>query len=152
MKFLPPLAGSFCLVVAGAVLAADPAAPPLLAAPPRQATPRTPPRAADADEAAYQRCMLLAKQDPAAARDMAKSWQDRGGGHPADHCFAVALIGLKQYQPAALALEKLAQAMVHAPAALRAEVLGQAGQGWLLAGDPGRAYAADSAAVGLRPD
>src|SRR5207245_2267848 len=37
-------------------------------------------------------------------------------------------------------------------AAPRREVLGQAGQGWLPAGAPGRAYAADSAAVGLRPD
>ncbi len=37
-------------------------------------------------------------------------------------------------------------------ASLRAEVLDQAAQAWLLAGDPARAYAADGAALGLRPD
>src|SRR5207302_9454958 len=63
-----------------------------------------------------------------------------------------ALIGLKQYKEGASRLEKLAQAMIHAPRALRADVLGQAAQGWLLAGDPRRAYAADGAALGLRPE
>jgi tetratricopeptide (TPR) repeat protein len=63
----------------------------------------------------------------------------------------VALIGLGQYKRAAGSLEKLSQAMVHAPAPLRSEVLGQAAQAWLLAGDPGRAYAADGAALALRP-
>ena len=96
--------------------------------------------------------MTLAGENPSAARDLAESWRDRGGAHPADHCYAVALIGLKQYKEAASRLEKLAQAMVHAPAALRADVLGQAAQGWLLAGDPRRAYAAGGAALGLRPD
>ncbi len=110
------------------------------------------PRSADADAASYERCMKLANEDPGAARDLAERWHDRGGAHPADHCFAVALIGLKQYKEGAGRLEKLAQAMVHAPATLRADVLGQAAQGWLLAGDPARAYAADGAALGLRPD
>jgi tetratricopeptide (TPR) repeat protein len=96
--------------------------------------------------------MKLAKEDPAAARDLAEKWHDRGGAHPADHCVAVALIGLKQYKEGALRLEKLAQAMIHAPVELRAEVLGQAAQGWLLAGDPARAYAADGTALELRPE
>jgi tetratricopeptide (TPR) repeat protein len=142
------------LAISGAALAAEPAepaGPPLSAAPPRPAPPQRP-RSADADAATYERCMKLAKEDPAAARDLAESWHDRGGAHPADHCFAVALIGLKQYKEAASRLEKLAQAMVHAPPALRAEVFGQAAQGWLLAGDPARAYATDGAALGLRPD
>ena len=145
------------LVIAGTAFAADPvepAGPPLSAAPPRAAAPRLPalpPRSAEADAATYERCMKLAREDPAAARDVAEKWRDRGGGHPADHCFAVALIGLGQYRPAAARLEKLAQAMVHAPAPLRSEVLGQAAQAWLLAGDPARAYAADGAALALRP-
>lgn len=144
------------LVIAGAAFAADPvesAGPPLSAAPPRAAAPPRPPlspRSAEVNAATYERCMKLAKEEPAAARDLAETWRDRGGGHPADHCFAVALIGLKQYKEAASRLEKLAQAMVRAPATLRAEVLGQAAQGWLLAGDPARAYAAGGAALGLR--
>ena len=149
------------LIISAAALAAEtaePAGPPLSAAPPRLSVPQIPhspprmPRSADADAAAYERCMKLANEDPGAARDLAGRWHDRGGAHPADHCYAVALIGLKQYKEGAGRLEKLAQAMVRAPPALRADVLGQAAQGWLLAGDPARAYAADGAALGLRPD
>jgi len=110
------------------------------------------PPAAEAESATYERCMALAKKDPAGARKLAEIWHARGGAHPADHCAAVALIGLKQYQAAALRLEKLGRAMVHAPAALRAEVLGQAAQAWLLAGDPVRAYVADGVALTLSPD
>src|SRR5262249_9227633 len=81
-----------------------------------------------------------------------QAWSKRGGAHPAEHCLAVALIGLKQYIDAGGRLEKLAQEMVHAPTALRAEVLGQAAQSWLMAGDAGRAYAAAGRARGLSPD
>jgi tetratricopeptide (TPR) repeat protein len=125
------------------------AAPAGAAEPP---PPAARPRSAEADAATYERCMKLAKTQPTVARDLAEGWLDRGGGHPAEHCFAVALIGLKQYKDAAARLEKLALAMAHAPASLRAEVLGQAAQGWLLAGDPARAYAADGAALALQPD
>src|SRR5947209_8391270 len=61
----------------------------------------------DAEAANYARCLNLAKTDAGAARDLAQSWQKRGGAHPADHCYAVALIGLKQYKDAATRLEKL---------------------------------------------
>jgi tetratricopeptide (TPR) repeat protein len=110
-----------------------------------------PPHSAAADEATYDRCLKLAKSDPGAARDLAERWQSRGGAHPADHCYAVALIGLKQYKDGATKLEALAQVMIHAPNSLRAEVLDQASQAWLLAGDPGRAYATATAALGLLP-
>ena len=96
--------------------------------------------------------MRLAKDDPAAAQKLAAAWRSRGGKHPADHCAAVALIGLKQYKEAASRLEALANAMTSAPAELRAGVLDQAGQAWGLAGDPVRAYAAAGAAVALRPE
>lgn len=147
------LAIALAPVGCGAAFAAEaqePAGPPMMAAPPRPARPE-PPRSAEAKAASYESCMNLARADPAAARKLALSWQARGGAHPADHCLALALIGLRQYKEAATRLEKLAQAMVRAPAPLRAEVLGQAGQAWLLAGDPGRAYAADGAALGLLP-
>ena len=138
----------------------EPAGPPLSAAPPKPAPPpaynppvKSPsPHSAAGDEATYARCLALAKSDPGAARDMAERWQSRGGAHPADHCYAVALVGLKQYKEGATRLEALAQAMIHAPNSLRAEVLDQASQAWLLAGDPARAYAADTSALGLLPD
>lgn len=110
------------------------------------------PRSAEADAATYERCMKLARKDPGAAQSLARAWHDRGGAHPAEHCDAVALIGLGKYQEAATRLEGLAQAMTTAPAALRADVLDQAGQAWLLSGDPMRAYAASGAAVALQPN
>jgi tetratricopeptide (TPR) repeat protein len=138
------------------VQAAEPAGPPLTAAPPpvkALPSPRpAPPNSAASAEASYERCLTLAKSHPGAARDFAERWQGQGGAHPADHCYAVALIGLKQYKDGATKLEALAQAMVHAPKSLRAEVLDQAAQAWLLAGDAGRAYAADTAALNLLPD
>jgi tetratricopeptide (TPR) repeat protein len=110
------------------------------------------PRDAAAEAATYERCMRLARQNPGEARSLAQSWRERGGAHPADHCAAVALIGLKQYKEAATRLETLAQAMTTAPPGLRAEVLDQAGQAWGLAGDSVRAYAAAGAAVALAPN
>jgi tetratricopeptide (TPR) repeat protein len=97
--------------------------------------------------------MDLAKTDPGAARDMAAKWAAQGGAHPADHCYAVALIGLHQYKPAAERLDKLAVAMLTvAPDSLRAEVLDQAGQAWLLSGESVRAYNDTGAALALAPN
>lgn len=112
-----------------------------------------PQTAVEAQEATYNHCLDLARTDPGAARDMAAKWAAQGGAHPADHCYAVALIGLKQYQPAAQRLDKLAEAMLTvAPNSLRAEVLDQAGQAWLLGGDPQRAYNDTGAALALAPN
>jgi len=122
------------------------------AAEPGSPTRSTGPRNAEADAATYDRCLKLAKQNPGAAQSLAQTWHERGGAHPADHCAAVALFGLKRYREAATRLEALAQAMTTAPAGLRADVLDQAGQAWLLAGDPVRAYAAAGQALGLQPN
>ena len=132
--------GWLLLQVAG--VAADPAKPQ----PPAAA------RSAEEEAATYERCMKLARQNPAAAQSLAQTWRDRGGAHPADHCDAVALIGLKKYREGASRLETLAKAMDKAPPALRAEVLDQAGQAWLLAGEPARAYAAAGQATALLPN
>jgi tetratricopeptide (TPR) repeat protein len=127
------------LLVTSIAAAADPAPQPVA------------PRNAAGEAATYERCMRLARKDPGAAQKLAQTWHERGGAHPADHCAAVALIGLKRYKEAATLLETLAQAMTAAPAELRAEVLDQAGQAWGLSGDPVRAYAAAGAAVALQP-
>jgi tetratricopeptide (TPR) repeat protein len=112
---------------------------------------RMPPPSAAADAETYARCMKLAREDPHAARQLAQNWHQRGGAHPADHCLAVALIALGEYQEGATRLQALAQAMTKAPAGLRADVLDQAGQAWLLSGNPARAYAAAQEAVKLAP-
>src|SRR6516164_4815972 len=136
--FYPLLA----LLFVAAAAAAEPGSP----------TRSTGPRNAEADAATYDRCLKLAKQNPGAAQSLAQTWHERGGAHPADHCAAVALFGLKRYREAATRLEALAQAMTTAPAGLRADVFDQAGQAWLLAGDPVRAYAAAGQALGLQPN
>jgi len=100
----------------------------------------------------YARCMDEARQKPAAAFEDANAWRIAGGGHPAEHCADVALIGLGRYADAGTRLEALADAMSKGPTELRAEVLGQAGQSWLLAGDPARAGAALTAAIALTPN
>jgi tetratricopeptide (TPR) repeat protein len=120
----------------------------LLASLPALAQQRLP--AVEADQ--YERCMALAQRDPEAGRDMARRWEIEGGAHPAEHCEAVALVGLEQYPEAARRLEALADEMTKAPADLRAEVLGQAGQAWLLAGDTARAHAVLTQAVLIAPD
>src|SRR6185437_16394015 len=100
----------------------------------------------------YARCMNAAHENPAAALDSAQAWRATGGGHPAEHCAAVALIGLRRYAEAGKRLDKLAEAMAKDPAELRAEVLDQAGQAWLLAGEAARAEASLTAALALAPD
>jgi tetratricopeptide (TPR) repeat protein len=110
-------------------------------------------RDASADAERYQKCMALARSSkPDAGWEMAAGWKAAGGAHPAEHCAAVALIGLKQYVEAAVRLEKLAADMVKGPPMLRADVLAQAGQAWLLAGQPNRAEGALTNALGISPN
>ncbi|MDE2165057.1 MAG: hypothetical protein KGJ66_01805 [Alphaproteobacteria bacterium] len=99
----------------------------------------------------YDACLTQARRDPATALKTAQTWREAGGGFPADHCVAIALIGLKRYAEAAQRLEALAGAMMTEPAALRGDALDQAGQAWLLADQPDRAKAAFDAALGFDP-
>jgi tetratricopeptide (TPR) repeat protein len=117
-----------------------------------QAEPSATVPSAEAAAETYARCMKLAKSDPGAAQTLAQGWQKKGGAHPADHCAAVALIGLGKYREGAARLDTLAKAMAKAPVALRANVLDQAAQAWLLAGEPVRAFADAGGAVGLAPN
>jgi tetratricopeptide (TPR) repeat protein len=133
----------YLLFITAAAAAGEPAGSP---------TRPVSPRNAEADAVTYDRCLKLAKQNPGAAQSLAQTWHEQGGAHPAEHCAAVALVGLKRYKEAATRLEALAQAMTSAPAGLRADVFDQAGQAWLLAGDAVRAYAAAGQALGLQPN
>lgn len=100
----------------------------------------------------YRACMHLAAFDPEEAFEGALAWRSQGGGEPARHCAAAALIGLGHYEEAARRLEALAQDMTAAAPSLRAGVLGQAGQAWHMAGKSTRAHAVQSAALQLDPD
>jgi tetratricopeptide (TPR) repeat protein len=104
-----------------------------------------------ADAKRYADCMALAKTRPSDGWEAALTWIGEGGGDPAKHCGAVALIGLKQYKEAAQRLEDLAKTS-HADPAVRAGMLDQAGQAWILDGDPNRANADDTTALQLAPN
>lgn len=99
----------------------------------------------------YDRCLELAHSDPQKALVDAQGWRDIGGGFPAQHCAAVALVGLKKYAEAATQLEALANAMMQAGPEMRGDALEQAGQAWLLAGKPTEAKVAFDGALGFRP-
>ena len=99
----------------------------------------------------YEACMSLAEREAGAAFDSALAWRELGGGDAADHCIAKALLYLKQYAESATRFEALAQKVVAEPA-FKADLLGHAAQGWLLADDPEHADDVLSAALGLKPD
>ena len=114
------------------------------------AAPIVPP-APIADAQHYDRCLEMAHSDPQKAYADAESWRDIGGGFPARHCAAVALMGLKKYTEAATTLEALANAMMQLGPGMRGDALEQAGQAWLLAGKPAEAKSAFDAALGYKP-
>ena len=81
----------------------------------------------------YEHCVALARSKPDQGWEESLAWGSLGGGDEARHCGAVALFGLKQYAESAMRLEALAQTSRKA-ARLRAGMLAQAGQGWMMAG------------------
>lgn len=154
-KLLLPFGLLACWLVAQPVAAKDPpAAKPSPAAPAKPAAP-SPDSGGAAGETIdnarqYQHCIALARQKPAEGWEEALAWTSLGGGEAARHCAAIALIGLRQYEEAANRLEDLANSS-HREAILRAGMLAQAGQAWLLAKNPERAYAAQTAGLKLVP-
>jgi tetratricopeptide (TPR) repeat protein len=97
----------------------------------------------------YNRCIKLAHEDPQNAYEQALAWHDAGGGPASIHCSAVALVQLKQYAQAAFKLDHLAQARDAGSAELRSSLLDEAGNAWLLAGQPGNAETSLNAAMRL---
>ena len=122
------------------------------AAGPRPAPQSALPPAPLPDSQHYERCLSEAHADPQHGYDDAASWRNLGGGFPAQHCMAVALIGLHKYDQAATQLESLANAMMMADPAMRADALEQAGQAWLLANKPNEAKVAFDSSLAFRPN
>jgi tetratricopeptide (TPR) repeat protein len=108
----------------------------------------------ETDQAAeYERCLAMSESDPEQAFDAATTWQALGGGEPARHCAALALIGLGHYAEAGTRLEALAQRLAdQGESGLSQVALAQAGQAWLLAEDLERAYAVQTTALQRAPD
>jgi tetratricopeptide (TPR) repeat protein len=109
----------------------------------------TGPAAAQSDAGHYRRCLGNADSNPALALDDADSWSKSGGGAPAEHCGAVALVNLKRYAEAGAKLDQIAGGREKLDVAFRVELFDQAGNAWLLAGDGGRAVQSFSGALAL---
>lgn len=104
-----------------------------------------------ASEAAqYHACVQRVNENPNKAFDQALEWRDNGGGAPAIHCSALALVALGKHAEAATRLEALAA--TPGGAIMAAELLAQAGNAWLLAGYPEQANAALGAALARLPN
>jgi tetratricopeptide (TPR) repeat protein len=97
----------------------------------------------------YDRCLELVKHDAGKASVEAAAWASTGGGAASLHCEALALSALKRYPEAAQKLEDAASGGVLPP--LHADLLDQAGNAWLLAGNVAKAEAALSAALTFDP-
>ena len=99
----------------------------------------------------YQACMALARQDPKAAHESALAWRQNGGGSPATHCIAVALLGLGQHHLSGQMLEELAERTATSRVTLKAGLLSQAANAWLIAGQARRSEKLLSEALSLTP-
>ncbi|MEQ8505161.1 MAG: hypothetical protein RIB80_07530 [Rhodospirillales bacterium] len=108
-------------------------------------------RAKTAEQAEkYRSCMALARRRPQDGFETAIAWRSLGGGDAADHCAAVALIELEQYDEAARRLERLAGISLEEPD-IKAGLFEQAGQAWLLSGRAENATRTFTLAIGLKP-
>ena len=97
----------------------------------------------------YSRCLADSTSNPAAALADAQGWAKTGGGVPAEHCAALALVSLKRYAEAGTRLDRLAGLRDAQSAEFRVSLFDQAGNAWLLAGDGARAVRSFSNALTL---
>ncbi len=97
----------------------------------------------------YRRCLDLVVNEPDSGIDFAMSWRDQGGGAPARHCLAIGLIEAGHRAEGARRLEELSKSPDAGDLALRVEILGQAGNAWLLDGNPERAISVLTAGIDL---
>jgi len=99
----------------------------------------------------YGRCIELGKRSPGTAVDQANGWYADGGGAAALHCEALALVDLQRYAEAAEKLTLAAGEGTLGAAPARVDLLDQAGNAWLLAGQAEKADASFSAALAVAP-
>ncbi len=99
--------------------------------------------------ARYDACLKLIQNDPQLAHDGAVAWGRRDGDLYAVHCQATALIELGQYAQGAQLLSNL----VHrsSDVTLQVQLLIQAGNGWMMADQPGQALPLFTRALAISP-
>ena len=101
------------------------------------------------DAAHYRSCLAAADSDPKTALNEALKWANAGGGLPAQHCAALALVGVGRYGEAASRLDALARAKNVPGVAFRATLFDQAGNAWLLDGNGAKAITSLTSALAL---
>tara|TARA_Y100001960_G_scaffold8897_1_gene8596 strand:- start:2440 stop:3183 length:744 start_codon:yes stop_codon:yes gene_type:complete len=110
---------------------------------------------AEVDQKRYTECIAKIDIDPRDAFDAAAFWRFSGGGIAAAHCAGLALIRMGQHEYGAERLENVGRKMEASDefneAPKIAEVLAQAGHGWILAGDPARAQKMFTKALEFQP-
>ena len=99
----------------------------------------------------YNKCLKLVTRHADDAFEMAMNALKDGDDASAEHCAAVALINLKQFNEAARRLDALARKGSAGGAEMRAQIMDQAGNAWLLGGQPELATASFTAALALMP-
>ncbi|MEI9994262.1 MAG: hypothetical protein WDM91_06695 [Rhizomicrobium sp.] len=99
----------------------------------------------------YDTCLTQAQTDPAGALQTAGVWARQNGGAAADHCTALALVGLRRFGEAAAKLDALARSGFAADPERRMALYDQAGNAWLLASRPDSAIVSFSAALAADP-
>lgn len=99
----------------------------------------------------YERCLTLAKNNARDAASAAEAWHGAGGGAGALHCEALALTALHRYREAATKLDQAATIAPGNQPDLRIALYDQAGNAWLLAGNPEKAEASINTALALSP-
>jgi tetratricopeptide (TPR) repeat protein len=115
-----------------------------------QLPPQSPPQ--ESPLVLYERCMELAQSAPAQAYPQAFQWRvNGGGGYAAEHCEAVALFNLQQYEEAAKRFHEVAEGSITEAVTLRTEAYDQAARAWFLAQKPERARTEYDAALKLAP-
>jgi len=100
--------------------------------------------------AEYKACLSLIEEDAHQAFEGALDWRSRGGGVPAAHCAALAVLALGYADDAAVRLETIgADDRLEPP--LRAEALAQAADAWRQAGRPADGLVAIDRALSVTP-
>jgi tetratricopeptide (TPR) repeat protein len=110
----------------------------------------------------YKDCLRQAQSNPEAALAAAERWRVEAGGVPARHCQATALWALDRPREAAPLLEQaaldylskrnLGDGPLKQSPALGANLLAQAAEAWVAAGDVGKALPLYAQAIGQDPD
>ena len=99
----------------------------------------------------YDSCVNQVEINPAAAIAVAQAWEDTGGGLPAGHCKALAMLYAGDEEKAATLLVSLAYSTPEPPVDLRADLLSQAGNAYLMAERAAAARESFSHALEFRP-